>query len=907
MISFDFDALFLWVLNQSIVASYVIVGVLVVRLLLKRAPKIFSYALWGVVLFRLLCPFSLESTVAVIPVTAQPLSKTIAYAATPELSLGSPLFDDMLNAVLPFQGTVTLTTQAAATLPDTQQNDVADPELLMPEQPTQSDALAQGGASANGNQSGVGVADDIADTTALNTSTQTEISAQAGGAVDAAADASGTDTNASEQNLGTSVNTLQIWLFVGRCIWLLGVGGLLMYSVVSLLRLRGMLANALPFSPEMQQGTCNNTAAEDGNTPAADTNLHNASAQMKSNIPCEIYYSSQVETAFVLGVFRPKIYLPAQLARAEMQYILCHEQTHIRRGDHIIKLLAFLTLCLHWFNPLVWVAFFLCGKDMELSCDESVLKTLGYGIKQEYSASLLSLATGKRILGGAPLAFGEGDTKSRIKNVLRYRKPALWVSVLAVCLLLCAAIALLTTQPEENTLADTSSTTTAAPVQQIVVAVAEDTIGVEDALRDELFALSKTVIQDAVDTLNAAGAAPQAGSNSYYVTDAVVTGFIAQNTGAATECFAVGTYLLEYEITLSTTEGIALPEGYQLTQSGAIAIAIGDAAAQDANANATPALVCTSTAATQPYLYTFGGAYSGPARWQILGVLTYDEIDRGYGGPSMVAIYGDCITASAIKLLKSCVADEVDFTQFTFAAPDGLQVDVSTPIYTNLAWYADINHAYTDDAIWVDYHNFTTREYTGVSVFWKPSYETYAMATLDVTLGEEGNSLSPTLYGIYTDAQGAEYLFAYASCTGGMASLGGTDYAYALYVLSDDGADGELCVVQEGYDCFAPDQTISADGTPLQTVLDIINGYAQNTVVLISVDQTVQYYTADGTKADITFTEERPSYFYTQGASDDAVQEYAPEISYYLEADVEQPANGQRAVPEEPLYMQVLA
>lgn len=137
---------------------------------------------------------------------------------------------------------------------------------------------------------------------------------------------------------------------------------------------------------------------------------------------------------FVIGVIHPKIYLPSTIMEQEQSYIIQHEQTHIRRYDHIFKILAFLTLAVHWFNPLVWVAFLCCVKDMEMSCDEQVLKELGGEIKGAYSTSLLSLSTGRRIINGSPLAFGEGNIKGRIKNILNFKKPAAWVIAVSVML-----------------------------------------------------------------------------------------------------------------------------------------------------------------------------------------------------------------------------------------------------------------------------------------------------------------------------------------------------------------------------------------------------------------------------------------------------------------------------------------
>ena len=139
-----------------------------------------------------------------------------------------------------------------------------------------------------------------------------------------------------------------------------------------------------------------------------------------------------------MGLFRPKIYLPSTLTETERGYILRHEQYHIRRRDYLVKFLAFLALCVHWFNPLVWVAFVLAGKDMEMSCDEAVVKELGEDIRADYSASLLSLATGHRIVAGMPLAFGEGDTGGRIRNLLKWKRPRPWV--IAVCAVVCVGL-----------------------------------------------------------------------------------------------------------------------------------------------------------------------------------------------------------------------------------------------------------------------------------------------------------------------------------------------------------------------------------------------------------------------------------------------------------------------------------
>lgn len=311
------EKVFLQILNMSFTASFVIVFVLIARLLLKKAPKALSYALWTVVLFRLICPFSFESMFSLLPAKSNPLSQNIMYEAVPRIDTGIPVINDAINASLP----------------------AATPYA--------------------------------------------------------------------------SVNPLQVWVFIGTVVWLLGIAVVLMYSIFSLLKLQMRLKNA----------------------------VHDRD---------NIYLAEQLETPFVMGIIQPKIYLPTSLTAEEKRYILLHEQMHIRRFDHVVKLVSFFVLCLHWFNPLVWAAFFVSGRDMEMSCDEAVIKQLGSDVKKEYSTSLLTLATGRRMIGGTPLAFGEGDTKGRIKNVLSYKKPAFWVLILSLIavLAICLGLAL---NPAEKT------------------------------------------------------------------------------------------------------------------------------------------------------------------------------------------------------------------------------------------------------------------------------------------------------------------------------------------------------------------------------------------------------------------------------------------------------------------------
>jgi len=309
---------------MSLTASYVILFVILVRLLLKKVPKVISYALWGVVAFRLLCPFSFESMFSLLPANATPIPNDIAYQQSPQINSGIIAVDTYVNRALPY-----------------------------------SPAYA-------------------------------------------------------------SVNPLQIYIQIGSYIWILGIALMLVYSVASVLILKSCLKSS-------------------------------------QHIDRNIYEANNLKTPFVLGIFRPKIYIPAGLAAEEKSHIIRHEQMHIRRFDHIVKPFAFFTLSIHWFNPLVWIAFLLMSNDMEYSCDEKVIKEMGGEIKKAYSASLLSLAMGKRILNGSPLAFGEGNVKGRIKNVLNYRKPAFWVITVAVIAVIALGIGLLSNPRQDVSLMDDSS------------------------------------------------------------------------------------------------------------------------------------------------------------------------------------------------------------------------------------------------------------------------------------------------------------------------------------------------------------------------------------------------------------------------------------------------------------------
>ncbi len=221
---------------------------------------------------------------------------------------------------------------------------------------------------------------------------------------------------------------LSLWELLlkgGTAVWLLGAAALLGYSLVRYILLRRQLRLSMPL---------------EGN----------------------VYLADGIATPFVLGLFRPRIYLPSGLGEGEREFILLHERTHIRHGDHILKTAAFLALCLHWFNPLVWLAFRYFSRDMEMRCDESVIARWDGDIRPAYAAALLSLATGRQYFTGTPLAFGEGDTGSRIRGVLRYRRPLLGTLVLTA-LVVALLTACLAVDPAETEAPSPAPTESAAP------------------------------------------------------------------------------------------------------------------------------------------------------------------------------------------------------------------------------------------------------------------------------------------------------------------------------------------------------------------------------------------------------------------------------------------------------------
>ena len=308
---------FLKILNLSITAAYVMLFVCILRLFLKKMPKIISYALWSIVLFRLVCPVSFPS--------AYSLLNAFKRWDIPASPSGLAFVPDNVRSLIQTQSTLpTVTGTLTENLPA-----VAVP------------------------------APDIS------------------------------------------------WIvFAAAALWLVGTVAMLTYSVVSYVRLSKRLTDA-------------------------------------TRIQGQVFESDRFTSPFIFGFSKPKIILPVGLAADDTAYVLCHELTHIRRRDYLVKPFAFLVLAVHWFNPFIWLSYFLMSQDMEMSCDERVMKDLGLDARPAYSNALLRLSLHRRILAGSPLAFGESGTKSRVKNILNYKKPVFWITVAVVAAALAVSISLL--------------------------------------------------------------------------------------------------------------------------------------------------------------------------------------------------------------------------------------------------------------------------------------------------------------------------------------------------------------------------------------------------------------------------------------------------------------------------------
>ena len=325
---------FLKIVNMSISASWLVLAVLMLRLVLKKAPKWVNVLLWGIVAVRLICPFSIESALSLIP-SRETIPPEIMMDWTPEISTGIAPLDQVVNPVI---------TQSFAPTP------------------------------------------------------------------------------------GASANPLQILIPVVANLWLLGVAVMLAYTVISYLSLKHPLSTAV---------------------------------MLRDNI----FQCETVHSPFVLGIVRPRIYLPFAMDDQNMHHVIAHEETHIRRKDHWWKPLGFLLLTVYWFNPLMWVAYILLCRDIELACDEKVIAQLGNHQRADYTEALLVCSINRRTIAACPLAFGEVGVKDRVKSILNYRKPTFWIILIAVILCVVLAVSMLTDPIDKPTPAEIFSTLEADDVQ----------------------------------------------------------------------------------------------------------------------------------------------------------------------------------------------------------------------------------------------------------------------------------------------------------------------------------------------------------------------------------------------------------------------------------------------------------
>ena len=313
------NELFLKIINMSISASWLVLAVLILRFVLKKAPKWINVLLWGIVAIRLICPFSFESTLSLIP-SAETIPLNIGMDSTPTINSGISAINNAVNPII--------------------------------------------------SQSNTPMA-------------------------------------------GASVNLLQITIGIYEYIWIFGMIALALYTAISYWRLRRKVDTAVRY---------------------------------KDNI----FQSENVSSPFVFGIIKPRIYLPFKMNGQYLEYVVAHEQAHICRKDHWWKPLGFLLLMIHWFNPLMWLAYVLLCRDIELACDEKVIKELGNEQRGDYTQALVACSVNRRMLAACPLAFGEVSVKERVKSVMNYKKPAFWVIIISVIVCVGIAVCFLTNPKQDS-------------------------------------------------------------------------------------------------------------------------------------------------------------------------------------------------------------------------------------------------------------------------------------------------------------------------------------------------------------------------------------------------------------------------------------------------------------------------
>ena len=368
-------SVFLRALNMSLAACVVILVIMLARMLLRRAPKKWSYLLWLAAAFRLCCPVSIGSAFSLFNLSPIKGSAAAALpAATQSAAIASPA----------------PAAQALAT---------AIPQLTAPpEIPRATAAVTQ---AVQAMQTAYAP---------MATSAPVMPTAEAAAAA-------------------PTVNIGELLLKLGAALWLVGAAAMLSIGIIRFISVRRKTLGAVPM--EGERG---------------------------------VYISEVSGTPFILGLFRPRIYVPSGLSGGELAAVLAHERCHIKRGDHIVKVFAYLLLSVHWFDPLCWVAFRLMSRDMEMSCDERVLEA-GFDAA-DYGGTILSFAVQRRFPAPEPIAFGESDASKRIKNVLGYKKPKRVITVI-VALLCCALMAACSFNAKQSAAGGPDANAEAAPVPAV--------------------------------------------------------------------------------------------------------------------------------------------------------------------------------------------------------------------------------------------------------------------------------------------------------------------------------------------------------------------------------------------------------------------------------------------------------
>ena len=329
--------LFLKILNMSISASWLVLAVLVLRLVLKKAPKWVNVLLWGIVAVRLICPFTIESSVSLIP------------DSVGSGELVSEWIDDYID----------------------------DIDIHHPDSAYFDAAIGAGREPVSDGEGGSYVV-------------------------------------TKHDQLGEPATIENTVIPVLSIVWVTGMAILALYTVISYFRLRRKVDTAV---------------------------------RHKDNI----FQSENVSSPFVLGILKPRIYLPFSMNAQNLEHIVAHEQAHIRRKDHWWKPLGFLLLTIHWFHPLMWLAYVLLCRDIELACDEKVIKGLDNEQRADYTQALVACSVGRRMIAACPLAFGEVGVKERVKSVMNYKKPAFWIVLVSVVACIAVAACFLTNPKAQET------------------------------------------------------------------------------------------------------------------------------------------------------------------------------------------------------------------------------------------------------------------------------------------------------------------------------------------------------------------------------------------------------------------------------------------------------------------------